>query len=436
MKNPFGPGARPSRTLLLALFALAAAVTSGCARDPGVAGGPFPRFAQYEGHEVRRVVFAGDLELAADSLHAVIVTHPSRCRLLFLPVCIPFTGIGHERYFLDLRELSRDVVRLQLYYRDHGYYGSRIVPTVEEIQPERVEVRFAIAPGDQVILQELSVEGVEEILDTEALLRTLPLREGDPFRRTGFLRSADTIRTALLQRGYAYGEVLRNYSLDTIADVAEAHFVAIPGPLVVVDTVLFEGNERLTQRTLRRQMTFLEGDILRAAELARSQRNLYSLEMVSFASVGLGADTVMINADTAQASIVVRVVEAPQYLVDASAGFGTVDCIRTGSRWINRNFLGGGRRLEVAGSLSKIGVGAPLGGGFENNICGALRNDTLSHRLNYRVNANMQQPRIFATQNQLGINLHSERQSELAVYMRESTGAQVAVTRELGGRRC
>lgn len=423
------PRARGSRRLALLLLAL---VLSACASRGPAAGGPFPRFAEYDGHEIRRVEFAGDLELREDSLRRIITTRPSRCRILILPFCIPGTKIGRDRQLLSLRELARDVVRLQLYYRDHGYYGSRIVPDVEPVGEERVDVRFAIAPGDRVILRELTVEGAEEVVPPAEMIEAMPLEVGEPFRRSGFLASADSVRSQLLQRGHAYADVLRNYSIDTIADVAEANFVAIPGPLVYVDTIVFQGNERITERTLRGQLTFREGSLLRAAELVRSQRNVYALEMVAFASIELAPDTLQHEDAASEATVLVRVVEAPQYLMEASAGFGTVDCFRTGARWLNRNFIGGGRRLEVTGNLSKIGVGEPLDAGLQGGLCSRSRREVFEEKLNYRVAANFQQPRLFATQNQLSVNVHSERYSELDAYLRESTGAQVAVTRALG----
>jgi outer membrane protein assembly factor BamA len=430
----FAAGKADHRLRRLGLLMLLALVStlSACAGRGAAAGGPFPAYAQFEGSEIRRVEFAGDLVLRQDSLRQVVQTRASRCRILFLPVCIPGTRIGRDVQLLSLRELARDVLRLQLFYRDHGYYGSRIEPIVEPLEEGRVLVRFAIAPGDQVILQELTVEGSEEIIPPATLIDRMPLAVGEPFRRIGFLASADTVRSALLQRGHAYADVLRNYSLDTIADIAEANFVAIPGPLVYVDTIVFEGNERITERTLRGQLTFREGSLLQAAELVRSQRNIYGLEMVSFASIELAPDTLQYDQLQSEATVLVRVVEAPQFMVDASAGFGTIDCFRTGARWLNRNFLGGGRRLEVMGNLSKIGVGEPLDAGLEGGICARPREEVFSEQLNYRVGTNFQQPRLFATQNQLSVNLHSERFSELDAFLRESTGAQVAVVRALG----
>ncbi|HEV2131977.1 MAG TPA: BamA/TamA family outer membrane protein [Longimicrobiaceae bacterium] len=415
--------------VLPGLLLLLASALSGCAAT-GRAAGPYPGLAEYAGREVRQVEFAGNLQIPGDSLELITVTRPTRCGLPFLPLGL--CPLGRDRYFLDLQELARDVARIQLYYRDHGFFGTRIIPSVDPLQPGRVAVRFAVIPGDRVTLTELLVEGTEEIVPPEELLRTLPLREGEPFRRAAFLSSADTVRAALLQRGYAYAEVQRNYAIDTIADVAEVQFVAIPGPLVRVDSIDFVGTDRLSERTARRALTFREEDILRVAELNRSQRNLYALGLVNFASVEIGAGPVDLAADTARAGVLVRIVEAPQYLVDASAGYGTVDCFRTEARWTNRNFIGGARRLEVSGLLSKIGVGAPLDAGLENSLCPALENDRFSDEVNYRIAADLQQPQLFGTRSQLGANIRAERLSELNAFLRQAWGGQIALSRNLG----
>ncbi len=415
-------------------------VLGGCATG-GAASGPYPAFAEHEGKQVRRVTFLGDLRVPEDSLHAVVTIRPSRCRFLFLPICLPLFDIGREEYRLDLGDLATDVARLELYHRDHGYYGALIQPTLESSDEDWVSVDFRIAPGRQVMLQQLSVQGTEEVMPEDSLLQIMPLEVGERFGRTDFLRSADTIQSRLLQRGHAYADVLRNYAIDTIQGIAEAEYVALPGPLVFVDTILFQGNERLTDGTLRRQLTVSEEDILHQTELERSQRNLYNLDMVNFASIGLAPDTLQMRPEQEQATVLVQVVEAAQFAVETTAGFGSVECIRTSGRWINRNFLGGGRRFEVLGSLSRIGVGSPADFGFaQSKLCSSAAQESffgidgfgVEDRLDYRLATSLQQPSVLGTQNRVAVDLHVERLSEVSAFIRESVGGSVSTARDLG----
>ena len=75
------------------------------------------------------------------------------------------------------------------------------------------------------------------------------------------------------------------------SDVAEASFLAVPGPVVRVDSVAIVGADRLDRRTILKEMTVRPGQVLELPELAVSQRNLYQLAIVNFASVELAPDS-------------------------------------------------------------------------------------------------------------------------------------------------
>jgi outer membrane protein insertion porin family len=432
------PRARPT-ACLAAVLALA-----GCATG-AAPGGPLPQFAAYEGREVRSVDFAGELVVPEDSLRRVVATRPSRCRILaVLPVC-PF-GIGRDRFRLDLGILQRDVARVQLAHRDAGYYGSRVLPQVDPAPgTERVDVVFLVEPGDLVTLTSLEVRGAEGIVDTTRLRRRMPLRAGEPFRRADFVASVDTLRNALLEAGHAYAQVFRNFEIDTVADVATVLLDAAPGPLVTVDTVLFFGRYRLAEETLRRQMATREGRRLRAAELVRSQRNLFDLELVRFAAVEvaperlqLTPDSLELDRDSIGSTVLVRVQEAPRYAVDVAALYGTRDCLRGEAEHVDRNFLGGARRLQLSGLVAKVGVGGPLEG-LRETLCPAFRlqdrftpeDSLIARQLNWRLAANFLQPRLFGTQTSVAVGLFTERISELDLYTRDASGGDVAVVRQI-----
>lgn len=434
---------RRPRLALAALAAAALALLPACAANAGAPAGPLPQFAQYEGKDVRQVEFEGELVVPEDSLRSVITTRPSRCRIaLVLPFCIG--SFGEDDYHLDLGVLQRDVARIQLAHRDAGYYGTRVLPVVDEAE-DGVTVKFRIEPGDLTTLSALEVTGAEAVLDTAALMRRLPLEVGEPFRRIDFLASVDTVRNRLLEQGHAYAQVLRNYEIDTIADVARVRLEAAPGPLVTVDSIRILGNYRLDEETLRRQMAVQVGDRLRATDLVRSQRNLFDLELVEFASVEVAPERLQLTPDSLElledsigTTVLVRIIEAPRYAADLAFAYGSRDCLRAEATHLDRNFLGGARRLEVAGLIAKVGVGDPLGG-LDRTLCPAFNPDNrltpedslIADQLNWRLAANFVQPRLFGTQTSVVLGAFTERISELDLYVRDASGGQVGVVRQI-----
>ncbi|MFW6202584.1 MAG: BamA/OMP85 family outer membrane protein [Gemmatimonadota bacterium] len=428
-----------------------AATVVGCGLGRGAEA--FPELVRFQGREIDDVEFVETGPFDADTLEDLVETQPTRCRLLGLPICVPGTDIGREVHRLDLGDLRRDVAWLELFYRASGYYGTRVEPEVD-VSPEEedeVVVTFRVRPGDPVYLDALRVTDTEPVLDPDSIEPTLPLQPGELFDLGELAASRSMVLEALLERGHAYADVFRSYTVDTVRDRATARLTALPGPLVVVDTIVVVGADALGRAGTLRQLALGAGDVARRSVLAESQRNLYALELVRVASVTLvpepaapeevvaepaprlppdeepGPPPGLTAEDTLPATVVVTIEEAPVHVVDALAGFGTVECLRVQAQWVSRSFRGGGRRLALSGSVSKIGIGSGLGGG----LCDAFEGDPFRTELDYRVAAELVQPWLLTPRNRLTAAAFAERQSEPGVFQRESRGAQAGVVRRL-----
>lgn len=424
---------RRARSACGALVLLAiTGVTGGCAAR----GGPaelYPELVEYENRRISDVDFLNSEPFREDSLLSITVTRESRCSLLGLPICVPFTSIGRETHRLSVGTVASDVRRLELFYRGQGFFGTAVAPDVED-DGEDVRVIFTIDRGDAVLLDTIGVAGTEPAFTPDSILPFLPLAPGDTFRLPEFAAAADSVLFAMQSHGHAWAQVLRNYGVDTVSNRASAFIEAVPGPRAVVDSIIVRGAENLGSAAARRQLTLREGEVLRRRTLVESQRNLYSLELVQFASVSIAPDSLQLTpADSTTATIIVGVAEAPVHQVDASVGYGTVECGRAEVRWVNRSFLGGARRLALSGSVSKLGVGVDR---VSESVCGAFeRGDTsIARGLDYRFTATLTQPYFLSPNNRITTTLYADRISEPMVYQREAEGGQFVFTRRLGDR--
>ena len=422
-------------TLLVLLVAL-----SGCAGRSRIAE-LYPDVAEHAGAEIKAVRFTDGDPFADDTLLVMIETKPTRCNFLGFPICIPIGGIGRETHRLDPNAVVRDAGRLTVFYRREGYFGTRVTPRVEPETEgdEDVGVTFVVRRGDPIVLDSLQVEGVSAVLDSAALVGSLPLQPGDLFDLDDFAMSAELVLRSLHNRGHAYAEVFRNYDADTLTDRATASISAIPGPVVTVDSVVVTGATELGRRTAIRQLGFRKGDVLRLPRLADAQRNLYSLELVQIASVGMAPDSLQKSPDdSTTATVLVAIAEADEHQAEASVGFGTVECFRVDGNWRDRSFGGGGRRLSIDGSVSKIGVGGRTKTGLGGNLCSGstadpVAIDTIASSLDYRLSAEVTQPFFFGPRNQLVANVYAERLSQTD-FARRAIGSRLAVTHRLAAR--
>lgn len=409
-------------------------VASGCATSE--AARLYPAIAERSGTRIDDVFFTNPEPFSADTLLTLTLTQPSRCNFLGLPFCVPFTRIGREEHRLSTSRVAEDVETLERFYRITGYFGTRVTPDVVPDGGD-VDVTFSIARGDPIVLDALSVTGTEGLLDPDSLAGSLALQQGDIFHLGEYIEASEYIVRVLQRRGHAHAEVFRSFTVDTVDNRAEATIDVVPGPVVTVDSIIVTGAPHLSRRATLRQLEIREGEILRSGQLIESQRNLYSLELVSLASVTLAPDSLQRTPeDNSTATIQVAIAEAPLREVEAAVGFGNIECLRSDAQWVHRSWTGGARRLALRSSISRLGVGEPFALNGGERVCASEPRDTLfsGNRFDYRFAADFTQPYFINPRNQLAVSAFMERVSEPGVFSREAVGGRAGVSRRLGAR--
>jgi len=409
------------RACLGAAAVLAAALTAAGAAAQE------PRITQ---RTVTGLHFEGNHALPGDTLATAIATSTSSWNYTWpfhaLTSWIPF---GDRRAF-DETEFRRDVVRLLLFYRQHGYYETR-VDTVVRRTEHGAEVTFRITDGPPVLVDAVEITGLDSTIQARDLVRTLPLREGRPFNRFLFDASSDTLSRVLHNRGFPFAAVYRSYSVDRTARAARVEYAVDPGPHARIGAITIEGAERVHDPTIRRQLAVHEGDPYRMDALFESQRSLYQTDLFRAASVSIAPDSVVGGQDSL-VRLRVRVAEASPTQFRLGAGYGTIDCFRVSAQARARGFLGAARLLDVTSRVSKIGVGDPLAWGLGQSLCPELKADPFSDTLNFLLDVTLTQPSPLVRRSQLAVSATLERRSEINAYLFQSYGGRVALNLGFG----
>lgn len=385
--------------------------------------GPSPLAAQAEPERtVTGVKFRGNRALAADTLAISIVTSTSSW---WARSVLRFLGLGQRRIFDEL-EFRRDVVRLQILYRQHGYFEVR-VDTVVRRGDNAVAVRFRIQEGLPILVDSIAIGGVDSIVPPARLLRGLPLALGRPFDRYRFAAAADTLVMALQNRGYPFADVFRSYDVDRTTRLARVDFNMVPGPHARVGEIVIAGSRSVSQRTVRRSLAVRVGEVFNQDALYDSQRSLYQTDLFRYVSVGIAPESTVAGSDSL-VRVLVQVNEGPGTRFRSGVGYGTIDCFRTQATFAQSNFLGGARRLELAGKVSKLGFGHPTALGSRDVVCPGLAEDSrFSDTLNYLASITLTQPALFARRNAVSISAFAERRSEYKAFERIGVGGSASL---------
>lgn len=376
--------------------------------------------------EISGVEFKGNSNFRDSELGNAIVTTPSSWARRFLGL-----PLG-ARHCLDSLELQRDAVRLRLFYRQRGYYKTTVETSVTPVSRSAVRVGFAIDEGPPVIIDSLVVAGLDSVEPRpRALLeRRLFALRGGVYNKIQLQTAIDSTVDWLQNLGYAHAvQPLRDITVDNESDLASIRLTFITGALAHIGRVDFdlsavdEGRApEIDSGTVRKLLSFHEGDLYRQNELLRTQRDLYALETYRRVNVDLLPDSLQ-PSDTSL-TVAVRLGESRMYSMRVGAGWATLDCARTQARFTDRNFLGSARRLEVDARLSHIGL-----------CTGNVRDDPFSNRLNYFTSATLRLPALFGPRNIPSLTIFSERASEYRTYLRTTPiGGAAQITRDLSPR--
>jgi outer membrane protein assembly factor BamA len=390
--------------------------------------------------EVGRLLFAGNHAFDADQLENAIVTTPSSwARRRF--------RIFGTRRCLDRDEFPRDRVRLQIFYRKHGYYQAVVDTAVRFMRPGVVAVTFGIHEGLPVLIDTLVVDGLSGVRDSAKMDRNLPIRaRGGPGRRnadTVFDRYAiDIARDSLLLRlrsnGYPYAQVLERYSADTTNRTASVGYTVIPGAYATIGAVSIKsrsvkgGKPEVPDAEALRLSGLTAGQPFSAPALLKAQRNLYETGAYRSVTYAVTPDSVAPSVRDTTVDVLLNSQEDYIHTARAGVGWGTIDCFRLSGQYTDKNFLAGARQLDLTAGLTKIGIGDPTNG-LTDSFCAPARGDIYSNSLNYHVAATLRQARLFGKRLYPLVTLYSEVRSEYNAYLQTTpVGGTAQITASTG----
>jgi outer membrane protein insertion porin family len=385
-----------------------------------LAGGRSPLRAQLfavdDSLEIASVSFPGATAFPDRILTAAVVTQPTRCTAI-APLCL--LGVGMDRQYLDPIEYQRDPSRLFLFYARQGYREVQVsADTVRK--GRRLHVDFRIDEGEPIRVDSIAFDSDGEI--PRDATRNLPLIRGSPLSEILLEASRDSLRFRLADRGYAQVEVLTSYNVPTGSHAASVSFLVIPGPHSRFGEIEVIGAEKVDSSVVRRMLTFRPGDVFSRTQILNSQRNLFAQEVFRHAEIR----ALPTGASDSIVAVRVQVNEGDLHRVRTGLGMSSAEYLNAEVRWISRSFQGGARRLELRGAISNV---------FANMLEGVppfLRADPFyTGNPAGSLSADFTQPWFFGPLNTFGAGLFYDKQSIPGVFIRESLGGSLTLTRSL-----
>ncbi len=252
----------------------------------------------------------------------------------------------------DEEVLKDDMIRIQRLYVNNGYYDAKATYELKYNKNEtRVEIKITIEEGEPIILTDIDLKIEGDLSDEikKQITDAVPLKVDETFSPNGYQQTKGIISEILYNRGYPKSDIEGEALVNRREKWARAKFVVKPGLIYKFGVIKVEGNEKVASYIIEREADFKEGKIFSLSKINETQANIFQLGL--FRSVVIDP---VYNDEEQIADIAIVVKERKQGSVKIGGGFGTEDKLRGQVIWTQRNFFGGGRRLEVSGKFSFI----------------------------------------------------------------------------------
>ena len=384
---------------------------------------PSPVLSQVGRTEVSEEAFQGNQSFPDDSLSRAIVTRETECRsVVFTPFCWAGADFAVQRFYLPERDVPLDRLRLEAWYYQRGFREISVDTLTSLGEEGRATVSFIIDEGEPVIATRVDFEGGEGI-NEDGLLEGLPLQPGERLSILALDATRATLDRRLANRGYGRDTVLRRHLIPAVEPhTALVTFDIDTGSRVRYGPIMVSGNSELSEATVLNTLQFSTGDLYSRDEVQQGQGRLFGLDIIRSASV-----TSDFQSDPDSViPITVNVVEGDAYRVRYGGGWTTAECFGVEAQWAARNFVGGGRLLQVRGRVANV-----LTPQFQNVLCPQGGTEEFGE-LTGTLSLDFAQPWIFSTRNSFSTALFIERQSLPDVFIREAVGVELALTRLIG----
>ena len=410
------------------LAALLCAMPIGLAHgQSGAAGAARPAVGLHDSIDVASLQFAGAQAVTPAELKLIVFTRTSSCRLVLIA---PLCKLSRSQLFIDRRRttpaaLGEDITKIRVYYWRRGFREAQ-VDTVLTPARHGVNVAFRIVEGEPTRIGTLDVEQRAPVLDERELSDALVVHAGGPLDLIALDTTLNRLHDAIWNKGY--GDV----RIDTTVPRADAsHVVPVridvdPKYLTRVGQVNFEGNQALSDATLRRGVMLQPGTLYTRDAVIESQRRLLQQPLLARAVVVTppGGDSVK--------TITVAVAEQKPRHVDATLGFNTIE-FGQASLDVRHNALGGGRWLRLYGAVGNLFAKQLNGWGIFQQVIPsdpAFDADPFV-RPAYEASLTLTQPWIAGARTSASVRAFANRRILTGVAVDQSAGGVVGIAHDM-----
>ena len=251
----------------------------------------------------------------------------------------------------DPDRLNYDQELLRRHYLQNGYVDFKVKSATAELTPDNTGfiITIDIDEGARYRFGDVAMsvtlpdyQGADKIKDFVAF------KTGDYFNADLVETTVERITEAIENEGYAFVEVVPDFTKDDAGRTVAISFRVSEGPKVFIDQIQVKGNSRTLDKVIRREFRLKEGDAFNAARLRRSKQRVEDLDY--FSRVDLQTQP---TSQPDRVTAIMDVAEKSTGAFNIGVGWSSYDGMLFETGIQERNVLGTGKIMGINMMLSQ-----------------------------------------------------------------------------------
>ncbi|PUD15230.1 outer membrane protein assembly factor BamA [Helicobacter pylori] len=317
---------------------------------------------------------------------------------------------------LRLDQLEYDSMRIQDVYMRRGYLDAHISsPFLKtDFSTHDAKLHYKVKEGIQYRISDILIEIDNPVVPLKTLEKALKVKRKDVFNIEHLRADAQILKTEIADKGYAFAVVKPDLDKDEKNGLVKVIYRIEVGDMVYINDVIISGNQRTSDRIIRRELLLGPKDKYNLTKLRNSENSLRRLGFFSKVKI----EEKRVNSSLMD--LLVSVEEGRTGQLQFGLGYGSYGGLMLNGSVSERNLFGTGQSMSLYANIATGGgrsyPGMPKGAGrmFAGNL--SLTN-----------------PRIFDSWYSSTINLYADYRISYQ-YIQQGGGFGVNVGRMLGNR--
>ena len=382
--------------------------------------------------EISQLTLSGVHSVNKNDLRQNIATDESHCTSVLLrPVClVSKSPLFYKDVTLDRAELSRDMLRVLVYYFQRGYRETQVDTTIVSTGKHTVHVTIAVKEGPPTIVHQIRIRQDSAVLARNDIRNSEVLHRNQPYNLIQLDSTIALLDARLWDRGFSDAVIDTSTVMDTSAKTVDLTIRINPRWLSKVATVSVQGNEGVSTRTILKSLSFKPGAVYRRSDVLASQRALYESNLFRRAAIAVPQ-----QADSLK-DVLISVQEAPPHDARYSAGFNTVDFVQVAAHYTDYNWLNGAKRLTLDAAVGNLFATTLNGNGIFYDVGKTVVGGSASQYLapTFTASADARYPWFGSPNNEAAVGIFAHRRSAPGIYVDAGFGLSATFTRTITPR--